>query len=156
MGLEPSLPIFFVFYFACLSAVTPGNCISGCWSFGRRYEQTGWTAFKLALAAFIVPYVFVFNKSLFLMGSTSLIIRSTITSIIGTVVFAHAVSGWFINKANIFVRAALFAASLLLIVETLSTDAIGLALVVICFILQKFVLKKGKPDIPTEGNSSSV
>jgi TRAP transporter 4TM/12TM fusion protein len=159
MGLEPFPAHFFVFYFACLSAVTPPVAIASYAAAGVSggdMNKTGWTAFKLALAAFIVPYVFVFNKSLFLMGSTSLIIRSTITSIIGTVVFAHAVSGWFINKANIFVRAALFAASLLLIVETLSTDAIGLALVVICFILQKFVLKKGKPDIPTEGNSSSV
>jgi TRAP transporter 4TM/12TM fusion protein len=159
MGLEMIPAHFFVFYFACLSAVTPPVALASYAAAGISggdMNKTGWAAFKLALAAFMVPYIFVYSNSLLLMGSTLLIIRSTITAIVGTVFFAHAVSGWLIHKTNMFVRAALFVAALLLIFETLFTDVFGFGLIIICIILQKYVFKDKEASIQTEENPSSI
>ena len=145
MGLEPLPAHFFVFYFACLSAVTPPVAIAAYAAAGISggdVNKTGWEAFKLALAAFIVPYMFVFSNALLMIGSTGVIIRAAITAFVGTAIFATAVLGWFMGKTNWIVRIGLFAASLLLIEQGVVTDLMGIGIFAVCFLLQRFVFIK--------------
>ena len=143
-GLEPLVAHFFIFYFACLSAITPPVAIASYAAAGladANPNSTGWEAFKLGLAAFIVPYMFVFSNALLLIGSIGTIIQAAITSVIGVMFFGMAVSGWILHKANPLIRTAAFIASLLLIDQGVVTDIAGFALIVTVFALQKFVFK---------------
>lgn len=150
----PTLPShFFVFYFACLSAVTPPVAIAAYAAAGVSggdVNETGWKAFQLALAAFIVPYMFIYSNSLLMIGSFALIIRATITAMFGTYIFAHSISGWFLHRANWWIRGLLLASSLLMIDEGFYTDFIGLGVVLACVMLQKFLFKNDGNGVKRE------
>jgi TRAP transporter 4TM/12TM fusion protein len=149
-GIEPLVAHFFIFYFAWLSAITPPVAIASYAAAGladANPNSTGWEAFKLGLAAFIVPYMLVFSNALLLIGSTGTIIQSTITAIIGVIIFGMGIGGWVVHNANMTVRIVTVIASLLMIDQGLMTDIIGLALFAVVVILQKFVFKDKKPTV---------
>ncbi len=144
MSIPPLAAHFFIFYFACLSAITPPVAVASYAAAGiakSNPNTTGWAAFKLGLAAFIVPYMFVFSNSLLLIGSPGLIVRSAVTSVVGTVFFGMAISGWLKHRANPLVRLILLAAALLLIDQGFYTDIAGFVLIIACYLLQIFVFK---------------
>ncbi len=151
LDVVPIAAHMFIFYFACLSSITPPVAIAAYAAAGLTGEsadRTGWKAFTLGLAAFIIPYMFVNSTSLLMVGSISLIIRSAITAFAGTVVFGHGVGGWFLHRANILVRALLIAAALLMIDSSLMTDLAGVSIVATAWVLQKFVFKDTKIASP--------
>lgn len=144
MGVPALASHMFIFYFACLSAITPPVAIAAYAAAGiadSNPNTTGFTAFKLGLAAFIVPYMFVYSNALLMMGSSMTVLRATITAVVGTIYFAHAVSGWLRKKANIAVRFLVLAGSLLLIDQALLTDIVGVSIILGCYLLQIFVFK---------------
>lgn len=144
MGVPALASHMFIFYFACLSAITPPVAIAAYAAAGiadSNPNTTGFTAFKLGLAAFIVPYMFVYSNALLMMGSSMTILRATITAVVGTIYFAHAVSGWLRKKANIAVQFLVLAGSLLLIDQALLTDIVGVSIIFGCYLLQIFVFK---------------
>ena len=159
LGVEPLAAHLFVFYFACLSSITPPVAIAAYAASGltgASASKTGWRAFALGLAAFVVPYMFVYSNSLLMIGSVGLIIRSAITAFVGTIIFAYAVTRWFIHKANPLVAALLLAASLLMISSGLTTDLIGIGIAVVCFLLQKYVFKPKEGEIVQAGEAVSI
>ena len=148
MGLEPLPAHMFVFYFACLSAVTPPVAIAAYAAAGISggdVNKTGWTAFRLALVAFIIPYMFVYSNALLMMGDGLTVVRSLLTACVGVYLFSSGMSGWYVHRTNWVVRIALVVTSLLLIDQGAVTDVIGLALAVALWLFQKFV-DKGKND----------
>ncbi len=149
MGLNPLPAHFFIFYFACLSAITPPVAVASYAAAGIAKCNTntcGWAAFLLGLAAFIVPYMFVYSNALLLIGPTGLIIQSAITAVVGTVLFGMAISGWFRQRSSLAVRAILLTASLLLIDQGLYTDLLGIGLFALGFVLSGMTKAKA-PDI---------
>ena len=153
LEVEAMAAHMFIFYFACLSSITPPVAIAAYAAAGLTGEsadKTGWKAFALGLAAFIIPYMFVYSPSLLMIGSTGLIIRSAVTAFLGTIIFGHGIGGWLLHKANPLVRVLLVVSALLMIDSGLATDLIGIGLVVLAWILQKFVFKEAKPVLPTE------
>jgi len=148
MGLAALPAHMFVFYFACLSAVTPPVAIAAYAAAGisgGSVNKTGWTAFRLALVAFIIPYMFVYSNALLMIGDIAIIIRSCVTALIGVYLFSSAMSGWFTHRTNWGIRAVLLIGSLLLIDQGFITDVIGIGIGVVCFLYQKFV-DKGRND----------
>ena len=109
--------------------------------------QTGFQAVKLALAAFIVPYLFAIDKSLIMVdrieGSTIIFlpfiqaIPIIISAILGIVCLAAAVEGYLSTRTKIWERIPLAGAALLLLQPGLYTDAIGLAVLVAVYMLQR-------------------
>lgn len=153
MGVAPLAAHLFIFYFACISAITPPVAIAAYAAAGisdANPNDTGYAAFRLGLAAFIVPYMFVYSNALLMMGSGFTVLRASVTAIIGTVYFGHAVSGWLSGKANIFVRLLVLAGALLLIDQAVLTDILGIAVIVGCYLLQKFIFKNKKIDATEE------
>ena len=145
LGVEPMAAHMFIFYFACLSSITPPVAIAAYAAAGltgASADKTGWKAFTLGLAAFIIPYMFIYSTSLLMLGSTGLIVRSAITAFIGTIVFGHGIGGWFLHRANCLVRILLIMAALLMIDSGLATDLIGITLIATSWMLQKFIFKK--------------
>ena len=81
----------FAFYFAIIACVTPpvSICVYAGASVANAYPiETGFIAAKLAVAGFIVPYMFVYNPSLVTHGTLSQILTASITALLGVVILA--------------------------------------------------------------------
>lgn len=111
MGAEMLSTHLFVYYFAVLAGVTPPVCVPAfCAASIAKSKplQTGFEAFKLAMAGFLIPYVFVFNPALLMEGSIIEILTVTIVLLIAIMFFAGALSGYFFKNLHLGFQAILF------------------------------------------------
>jgi TRAP-type uncharacterized transport system fused permease subunit len=101
--------------------------------------KAGFLAWRFALAAFLLPYMFVYNPALLLLGGAGECILASITSIIGAVCLSASVVGYLNRKLTWFWRMVSFAAALLLIKPGWITDLVGvfLALIMVAYQWQR-------------------
>lgn len=121
--------------------------------------KTGWQSVRLALAGFIIPFMFMYNPQLLLEDVTVLSgIQVVVSSCIGVVMIAAAVEGYLFGKLNWLLRAAAMAGALLLIDSGTITDVIGLALLVGVILYQKLIYqpRHKEPDPPAPASAASV
>jgi TRAP transporter 4TM/12TM fusion protein len=131
LGVPPLAAHMFAFYFGCLSAITPPECLAvyaaasisrcGVWA-------AGWQAVKFGAAGFIVPFFFVYYPALLFQGTWMEIIVAVLTGGVGVVALAAGLEGYFIRSATWLERGLFVVAALLLIDPGLVTDLIGAAL----------------------------
>ena len=136
----------FVFYFAIISAITPPVALAayaGSAIAKSSPMQTAVTACRIGLAAFIIPYMFVFNPSLLMSGSVFSIIWVTFTASLGVFLLSCSTIGWFFSGMSKWERVLLFITSVLLIEPRLLTDVIAIVLLVPVVLHQIAVRKKG-------------
>lgn len=131
----------FIFYFGIIADLTPPVALAayaGAGIAGADPVKTGMTGLKLALAGFMIPYIFAYNPALLLID-TNLpeIVLIVITSVLGAFALALAGSGFWTRKLNIIERIILLGASVSLIFPGIVTDGIGLAILVGMWFLQK-------------------
>src|SRR5690625_5140241 len=117
LGIEPIIAHLFVFYYAVISAITPPVALAGFAAAGIAGTdpmKTSMEAFKIGLAAFIVPFMFFFSPELLLeAGTTAIISLAVITALIGVYLLAAAVQAWFFGKpASWYSRIMLLAAAI--------------------------------------------
>ena len=111
MGAEMLSTHLFVYYFAVLAGVTPPVCVPAfCAASIAKSKplQTGFEAFKLAMAGFLIPYVFVFNPALLMQGTVLEILTVTGFLLVAILFFAGALSGYFFKVLNTGFRIPLF------------------------------------------------
>jgi TRAP transporter 4TM/12TM fusion protein len=140
MGVPPMAAHLFIFYFGMLSMVTPPVGMAfyaGAALAGADTMKTGWTAWKIALAGFLLPFMFVYNPALLLMGDTVEAVLASITSIIGAASLSAGVVGHIKRHLSVLERFTALVAAFLLIKPGWITDLIGIALVVILLLLQR-------------------
>ncbi|MCB1991994.1 MAG: TRAP transporter permease [Geminicoccaceae bacterium] len=150
LGIEPLIAHFFVFYFAVISAITPPVALAayaGAAIAGSRALETSLTAFKLGLAAFIVPFMFFYSPALLMMDTWPAIIQSLATACVGVFMLSAAVQGWFFGRTSILLRLVIGAAALLMIEGGLVTDLVGIGLGGAVFLWQRKMAIK-EPDLP--------
>jgi TRAP transporter 4TM/12TM fusion protein len=151
MGVSPFQAHFFIFYYACLSTITPPVALAayvGAGLAGAKSSQVGWTAFKLALAGFIVPFFFIYSPAMLLIAdSTSQIIFAAVTGLAGTALLAVGVEGYLTIKLPIWLRPVFLAAAFLLITPGLTTDLIGLGLAAVGWVCVMLLKRSAKPAI---------
>jgi TRAP transporter 4TM/12TM fusion protein len=150
LGIEPLVAHFFVFYFAVVSAITPPVALAayaGAAIAGSKALPTSVTAFKLGLAAFIVPFMFFYSPALLMLGSWVQIIHYTATACVGVFLLSAAVQGWFFGRTNILLRVALGGAALSMIAGGWLTDVVGIGLGLAVFAWQQKMAVK-EPDLP--------
>lgn len=131
MGIEPIGAHFFFFYFGVLAAITPPVALASYAAAslaGSPPDKTGWTAFRMALPSFVVPFFFALNPALLMQGSFFEILHSGFTAAIGIWLFSIAVMGTFNGRMPWWGRLVLLAGSVLLMVGGWATDLAGLAL----------------------------
>ncbi|AHE99778.1 TRAP transporter permease [Thioalkalivibrio paradoxus] len=131
MGVEPLVAHFFVFYYSVISAITPPVALAayaGAAIAGSEPMRTSVTAFKIGLAAFIVPFMFFYHPALLMVGDNLTITLNFATALIGVFLLAAAAQGWFFGAATWALRGVLFGTALLMISGTVVTDLTGLAL----------------------------
>ncbi|MBW1775224.1 MAG: TRAP transporter permease [Deltaproteobacteria bacterium] len=139
LGVPKLAAHLFIFYFGMLCMVTPPVSFAsyaGAAIAKADPMKTGWTAWTFALAGFLLPYMFVYNKALLMMGTPFQIGFAIMTSLIGVVCLGAGIIGYFARDARIHERLLLFAAALLLIKPGVLTDAGGILCVVVTVILQ--------------------
>ena len=136
----------FVFYFGIIADITPpvalaamaGSAIAKSDPF-----KTGLNAVKLAIAAFIVPYIFVFNNKMLFIGAQWYdILQIGITSVFGMLGIAAALEGYFTRHAHLLQRILFLAGGLLLIEPSLVTDILGVIIIIIPILWQDLENKK--------------
>ena len=138
----------FCFYFAMFANLTPPVALASFAAAGLSGGspmKTGWQSVKLALAGFIVPFMFVYNPQLLLENVTILSgIQVVLTSCVGVVLIAAAVEGYLFGRMNWVLRIISMAGALLLIDSRLMTDLIGIAILAVILVLQKATAKNKK------------
>ena len=90
--------------------------------------ETGFTAFKLGIVAFIVPYMFVYQPALLGFGATSEILWAACTALVGVIGLAAGMQGWLLCLASVTERLIFIGGGLTLIYPGLKTALIGFAL----------------------------
>jgi TRAP transporter 4TM/12TM fusion protein len=138
----------FVLYFAVLSSITPPVCVGAYTAAGiagSSPNQTGFTAIKLALAGFVIPFVFIYSPCLLLTNVTSWpeFILVTISALVGVISLAIMTEGYFRRRLNPLERIAAGAAALALIVPGFVLDAAGYLLVGVLWFLTRQAVAKG-------------
>ena len=140
LGVPPMAAHMFAFYFGCLSAITPPECLAvyaaasisrcGVWA-------AGWQAVKFGAAGFIVPFFFVYYPSLLFTGPWMEIALAAITGFVGVVALAAGLEGYLIRPATWLERGMFLAGALLLIDPGLITDLAGFGLLGAALLLQR-------------------
>ena len=124
----------FVFYFGCISTITPPVALSAYAAgaiAGANPNAVGWTAFKFSLVAFIIPYMWIAGPGLLLDAPLGSIIQVVCTSTVGVIAFAMGLQGFAWVKCSWLERVLALAAGILLIDPGLLTDVIGVFLIII-------------------------
>ena len=131
LGITVEAAHMFVFYFAILSAITPPVAIAvyaACGISRSEVWATSYSAVKLGLTGYIIPFMFVFGPSLLMIGTWERIATTVVTSTAGVALLAGGLSGFFLKPATPLTRVLFIAAAFTLIKPGLVTDAIGLLL----------------------------
>jgi TRAP-type uncharacterized transport system fused permease subunit len=140
----------FVFYFGIIADVTPPVALAAYTASGIAKSnpmQTGVNASKLAIAAFLIPYIFVTSPTLLLVNATlPLVVRMIATSLIGMVGVGAAVNGFLVTAANLVERLLFFVGGLLLIQPAAQTDIIGIALLLAAYLSQRVRLARKRTE----------
>lgn len=143
----------FAFYFGIVADVTPPVALAayaGAGISGADPMKTGVAAAKLAIAAFIVPYIFVLAPELLMINATvPTIIYSCLTAICGMWGVSIAMIGFCQSKLNILQRILFFIGGLNMIIPGTVTDAAGVIILAVAFFWQR--LNKNKGPIENHG-----
>ena len=143
LGISPIAAHLFIYFFGCISSITPpvamaayaGAAIAGC-----DPNKAGYKAFRLAIAAFIIPYMFIYSPVLLMQGSPLEIIQCMVTSLMGAYLLGAGFEGFFWSwRVKWFERILLLAAALMLIQPGLITDILGLVVIVGEFVSGKML-----------------
>ena len=141
MGLPAVSAHFFVFYFGIVADITPPVALAayaGSAIAKSNPMKTGVNATKLAIAAFIVPYMFAFSPALLFDGSPTIltVLQIALTSIIGIFGVSSALEGYIFKRMPLWERIVAAIGGLALIYPGLSTDLIGLGAVAVVLAVQ--------------------
>ena len=148
MGVPVMAAHFFVFYFGIVADITPPVALAayaGSAIAKSNPMKTAFNASKLAVAAFIVPYMFCFNPAMLLIDTTAIqVVQIAITAFIGIFALAAALEGYCFANMNAVIRIVIAAGGLLLIHPALATDLVGLIIVFASLGFQYVLSKKRK------------
>jgi len=150
LGVEPFVAHMFIFYFSSMAGITPPMAPFAFVAAGIAQApvmRTAVTSCKLALIVFLLPYAFVYNPSLLLLGSALQIILTVFTSMISVVALAYALEGYWIRELKYFERIFLFLCALLSIFPQMYLRFLGVGLFGTLFafaVLPKIARRYGK------------
>ena len=150
LGVPVLAAHMFTFYFGIVADITPPVALAayaGAAIAKSDPFKTGLTATKIAIAAFIIPYMFVFNPALLLIDVTPLlIVRMLATSLLGMTAIGAATEGWLLVRASVFERLLFLVGGLLMIDPNGLTDLIGLVVLAMPVFSQFARYRRGRKE----------
>ena len=136
----------FVFYFGIIADLTPPVALAAYAGAGIAKSNpfwTGVTATKLAIGAFLTPYIFVYNTSMLWIDTTwYAMIQTLITSCAGMTAIGAAMIGFFVAPMNWIERILFFVGGLMMVHPGTTTDLIGIGLLAAC-VANQYRKKRG-------------
>src|SRR5690625_207265 len=158
LALNDMLPVaipvlaghMFVFYFGIVADITPPVALAAFAATGISKGdpiRTGFNASKLAIAAFIIPYMFVLEPALLMIDTNfTEIIFILATAIMGMIAIGAGMIGYWYTKLNVFSRTVAIITGLLLIYPGTYTDIFGVIIFVVMLVIQ-FISNKKEDNI---------
>ena len=131
LGAATPAAHMFAFYFAILSAITPPVALAvfAAASLARtNMWDAGWAAMRVGAAGYIVPFMFVYEPALLMIGPWYVTVVALTSAVIGVIALAASLHGYLIAALSMWQRAVLFVAALLLIAPELISSMVGLLL----------------------------
>jgi TRAP transporter 4TM/12TM fusion protein len=146
MGVPVLAAHMFVFYFGIVADITPPVALAayaGAAIAKSDPFKTGVNATRLAIAAFIVPYIFVLNPAMLFIDTTPMqVVFIIVTSFIGMVGVSSGMEGYMLMPMKWFERIIISAGGLMLIYPGLITDSVGFTLIAVVVVVQIIRRKK--------------
>lgn len=148
MGIAPMAAHFFVFYYACIGAITPPVALAAYAASGIAKTDpwtTGWVACRMGLVSYIVPFAFVLDPALLLGGKASLAstISSIVTTAAGVVFLCYGVEGYFRRPLSLLVRIFFTCGGLGLMLPGPRIKLVSLGLIGLGFLAARFLSSPG-------------
>ena len=154
LGIPAVAAHFFVFYFGIVADITPPVALAayaGSAIAKSNPMKTGINATKLAIAAFIVPYVFAYSPALLFVDTGWLqVVQISISAMLGIFGVAACLNGYMFKKIHWILRIVLLVGGLTLIIPGTVTDIVGLVLVAAAVAYQKISAKKNQPAVAAQ------
>ncbi len=150
MGMHVLAANMFVFYFGIVADITPPVALAayaGSAIAKAPPMKTAFNATRLAIAAFIIPYIFAFNNEMIFVGDDVTVwsvATITISATLGMLSIASGLMGYLIHDLKWISRIALIAGGLLMIIPGTVSDLAGFAVLAAIFVLQTIENKKEK------------
>ncbi len=148
MGMHVLAANMFVFYFGIVADITPPVALAayaGAAIAKAPPMKTALNASRLAIAAFIIPYIFAFNNSMLFIDTTAFdVVSIAISSFLGMLSISAGLMGFLARDTNAIFRVALIAGGLLMIIPGSVTDIVGVAILAAIFALQLIENKREK------------
>ncbi len=140
MGIPILTAHMFVFFFGCISTITPPVALASYVAAGiagSDINKTSWTAFAYGITSYILPFMFFFGPALLMEGSAFEVLSAVGVGLVSVFCIACAVIGYFLAPLGMLERIVMAAAGLLLLYQSWSTNLVGFALVIVMFFLMK-------------------
>jgi len=135
-GVEPIVAHLFVFYFGIMSMLTPPVCLSvyaAASIADADYMKIAMQAIKLGIAGFIVPFMFIFNPGIVLIGSNFRIISDIFYAVLSILLISYSFEGYFMKKLSLINRVLSGAAAICIIIPITAIRIFGFLLTIIFF-----------------------
>ena len=159
LGIPPLAAHMFIFYFGCISSITPPVALAayaGAGLAGCDPNKTGYKAVRLAFCSFLMPYLFVYNPVLLMEGGVLDILWSLVTALIGAYLLASGFEGFFFRwSLKWFERPLMILGAVMLIVPGMVTDLVGIAIIVVEFVTE-FMFKRSEKFVPVTVSQSTT
>lgn len=148
LGVLPLAAHMFILYFGVIADLTPPVAVAafaGAGIAGGNTMRTGFISVRLAVAGFMIPYIFAINPALMGLGGSFIqTIQLVITSLAGVLSLGAAAGGYLLVKTPFYERILLLISAILLISPDLMTDIIGIIILMTILFLQHTRQKKQK------------
>ena len=131
LGVPDMAAHLFVIYWGLASFYTPPTCIAVFVTSSianSKIWPTGWEAMRLGIAAFLIPFAFVYNPGLLMNGTVVDIVLSIVTAAIGATMLASGIRGYAFSLLNPVQRVLMFGGGLLMIAPGWQMPLIGIAI----------------------------
>ena len=146
MGVPILAAHMFVFYFGIIADVTPPVALAayaGAGISGGNALRTGVHASKLAIAAFIIPYIFVLSPVILMVDATPFaLVMATLSALAGMIALSSALCGFLADHCRLYERILLIVAGLFMIKPGGTTDIIGCAIFAVILAMQYIRVKR--------------
>jgi TRAP transporter 4TM/12TM fusion protein len=152
LGIDPLVANMFVFYFGIIAQITPPVCLASFTAAGIAGAdswKTGWKGTQFAMVAFLIPFIFIYDPGILLIGSIFSIIKATAILFLGCFLIAAGMAGYLFNPLNKIERFILVTGAILVVIPETITDIIGFCIAIVIAIIslkRKMQISKNAAD----------
>jgi len=150
LGVNPMAAHLFVLYFGCISVITPPVAVAAYAAAGIAGSdpwKTGWVATRLAIAGYIIPFIFIYDNGMIGLGRPIDVILTVIEGLIAVFLLAAGSEGYLLRRAGLWQRVSLIAGAILIIVPNQLASIIGFILAGLVVFAQLVTNRKKKNEL---------